>query len=58
MFEYSKTYKCANNICIINKFENDKNGSYGIDGSIDVCRLTCGHYGSLWPRPTIATTIK
>lgn len=29
----------------------------GLDGSVDVCRLTCGPYGSLWPRPTVKTAI-
>lgn len=58
MFNYSKIYKCVNDTCIISKFQNEKNGSYGIDRSLDVCRLTCGQYGSLWPRPTIMTIIK
>ncbi|GLV44862.1 Hexosaminidase 2 [Carabus blaptoides fortunei] len=25
--------------------------------SLNVCRLTCGHYGALWPVPTVSTSL-
>lgn len=58
MFLFRKTYKCENNKCVINKFNNERRETYEVDESLEVCHLTCGQYGSLWPRPTISTTIK
>jgi len=54
----SKIYKCVNDKCIINGFQNETKENNEINESVDVCRLTCGQYGSLWPRPTVMTTIK
>ncbi|XP_027837805.2 chitooligosaccharidolytic beta-N-acetylglucosaminidase-like isoform X2 [Aphis gossypii] len=54
----SKIYKCVNDKCIISGFQNETKEINEINESVDVCRLTCGQHGSLWPRPTIMTTIK
>uniref|UniRef100_A0A2H8U0P4 Beta-hexosaminidase n=1 Tax=Melanaphis sacchari TaxID=742174 RepID=A0A2H8U0P4_9HEMI len=54
----SKIYKCVNHKCIISEFQNETKEINEPNESLDVCRLTCGQYGSLWPRPTIMTTIK
>lgn len=54
----SKLYKCVNNKCIISEFQDERKEINEVNESIDVCRLTCGQYGSLWPRPTKMTSIK
>ncbi|KAE9524629.1 hypothetical protein AGLY_014679 [Aphis glycines] len=54
---FVKSYKCINNTCIFRKVPSTEKENNGLDGSIDVCRLTCGRYGSLWPKPTVDTTI-
>ncbi|XP_050546976.1 chitooligosaccharidolytic beta-N-acetylglucosaminidase-like isoform X2 [Daktulosphaira vitifoliae] len=53
-----KFYDCVNNTCILSKFPVSEMYNNQASGSIDVCRLTCGLYGALWPRPTIKTEIK
>uniref|UniRef100_A0A2S2QN92 beta-N-acetylhexosaminidase n=1 Tax=Sipha flava TaxID=143950 RepID=A0A2S2QN92_9HEMI len=53
-----ESFKCINNTCIASKIVSAEKKNSGIDGSVDVCRLTCGSYGSLWPRPTIKTAIE
>lgn len=55
---FSNSYKCVNHTCVTKKMLSTEKKNSGLDGSIDVCRLTCGSYGSLWPRPTISTTIR
>ncbi|VVC24515.1 Hypothetical protein CINCED_3A025084 [Cinara cedri] len=52
-----KSFKCVNNTCIMSRFMSTEKLNSGLDGSMDVCRLTCGFYGSLWPRPTVKTVI-
>jgi len=53
-----KSFKCINNTCIVSKLSSMEKENSGVDGSVDVCRLTCGRYGSLWPKPTVNTTIR
>lgn len=54
---FSQSFKCINNTCVASKILSADKKNSGIDGSVDVCRLTCGSYGSLWPRPTVKTSI-
>ncbi|XP_060834731.1 chitooligosaccharidolytic beta-N-acetylglucosaminidase-like isoform X2 [Rhopalosiphum padi] len=55
---FVKSFKCINNTCIVSKLSSMEKENSGVDGSVDVCRLTCGRYGSLWPKPTVNTTIR
>lgn len=50
---WSWSWQCVNGQCVRNEFLSVD----GVQGSLDVCRLTCGRYGSLWPRPTGHTVI-
>ncbi|XP_050421396.1 chitooligosaccharidolytic beta-N-acetylglucosaminidase-like isoform X2 [Adelges cooleyi] len=53
-----KYYTCVNDTCVLTKFPLSEQINGEPNGSIDVCRMTCGPYGALWPRPTIKTAIK
>ncbi|XP_025201242.1 chitooligosaccharidolytic beta-N-acetylglucosaminidase-like isoform X2 [Melanaphis sacchari] len=57
-FYFVKSFKCINNTCVVKKLSSVEKENSEIDGSIDVCRLTCGRYGSLWPKPTVNTIIR
>lgn len=57
IFTFRNSYKCVNNTCVISKIASAVKEYDNINGSLDVCRLTCGPYGSLWPKPTVKTVI-
>ncbi|KAK6630761.1 hypothetical protein RUM44_002930 [Polyplax serrata] len=41
------TWSCINGSCLRSSTPYDKNGT-----SLNICRMLCGKYGSLWPIPT------
>uniref|UniRef100_A0A1B6ED71 Beta-hexosaminidase n=1 Tax=Clastoptera arizonana TaxID=38151 RepID=A0A1B6ED71_9HEMI len=53
---WSWKWTCINRQCIQSKDFSSTSGGRFLD-SLDVCRLTCNKFGSLWPKPTGLTFI-
>ncbi|XP_050421397.1 chitooligosaccharidolytic beta-N-acetylglucosaminidase-like [Adelges cooleyi] len=52
-----KAYACVNGTCVLAKFQTTENENGQLNGSLEVCRMVCGQSGSLWPIPTVKTSI-
>ncbi|XP_050426970.1 uncharacterized protein LOC126837189 [Adelges cooleyi] len=51
------SYECVNGICVLKKFRITENDKVRLNGSLGACQMVCGQSGSLWPMPTINTSI-